>query len=227
MPTPLYDEWLTLAPARRLIMLIDAWLDAQAVPLMEHRPEGVPVRPTLTRDEYASVASGLRLDVLRVIGGLPSAYAMASDGSAIAAAVRWARPVICGYLQEPVHATDAIRAEATMLGLIGRDALSPLGARSSMRPTRRHPRPERARLSALDRTAAALTREATSEAIFQADLTIVVPGTPTADVARLLDSVADRESRGSAGTWRCSAGPYGGRSTPARRRTRSWRRCDR
>lgn len=40
--------------------------------------------------------------------------------------------------------------------------------------------------------------------MFQADLTAVVAGSPSAHVAELLDEVADREGRGTASTWRFS-----------------------
>jgi hypothetical protein len=45
----------------------------------------------------------------------------------------------------------------------------------------------------------------TTSAIFQADLTAVVPGIPDHALACLLDSAADRESRGGALTWRFSS----------------------
>ncbi len=124
-----------------------------------------------------------------------------SQPSPVAAAVAWSRPVVCDVLQEPAYATAAIWAEATALGLIGRGALSPLGRALVSDPDAS----AATKLAALTEAASALVRDATAEAIFQADLTIVVPGSPTVAVARLLDSVADRESRGAAGTWRCSA----------------------
>ena len=52
--------------------------------------------------------------------------------------------------------------------------------------------------------AAAFVHPPSAEAIFQADLTVVVPGSPSSAVSTLLDAVADRESRGSATTWRIS-----------------------
>jgi Helicase conserved C-terminal domain len=61
------------------------------------------------------------------------------------------------------------------------------------------------RLARLSETAAGMLPEHTYDAIFQADLTIVVTGTPAADLAALLDGSADRESRGGAATWRFSA----------------------
>ncbi len=198
VPTPEFDEWLALPPAKRLTAMIDVWLDMQAVPLMERRPEGVPVRPVLTHDDYASLASEVRLDVLQASAAIPPGESPAptKTGSPIAAWVQWSRPVICSYLSGPAYATEGITAEAIALGIIGRGALSPLGKAITGDGDRR---------AALDAAAAKLVRDATAEAIFQADLTIVVPGSPTAAVARLLDSVADRESRGAAGTWRCSA----------------------
>ncbi|HEY1485810.1 MAG TPA: helicase C-terminal domain-containing protein, partial [Micromonosporaceae bacterium] len=89
-------------------------------------------------------------------------------------------------------AIDPLWTEASALGLIGQDAVSSLG---------------RALLAGdgLSLVANSFAHESTSEAIFQADLTVVVPGTPDPALAHLLDTVADRESRGSAGTWRLTS----------------------
>jgi hypothetical protein len=207
VPTPVFDEWQAATPVRRLTDLIVAWLDLQTVPLMEQRPEGVPVRPALIPDEYASIASHLRVDVLNVAAGIPPGTALSSGdgGPAVADAVAWARPIPCAILDLPSYATDAIWAEATALGLIGRGALSPLGRALTDDPdtSSGHSRAD-TRLAALTAAATAFLQDATVEAIFQADLTVVVAGTPAAAVANLLDSVADRESRGAAATWRCS-----------------------
>jgi hypothetical protein len=202
VPTPTFDDWLALSPARRAAALIDAWVDLTSMPLLEFRPDGVPARPALTPDEYASVASHLRLDVLRAVAGLPDGVSVADGSDALAAMVAWARPIASGSLDDPSYAVDAIWAESVALGLIGRGALSPLGRVLTDDPDGD---PASDRLARLESAAAACLQDATAEAIFQADLTVVVPGAPDASVAALLDGVADRESRGAAATWRCSA----------------------
>jgi hypothetical protein len=60
--------------------------------------------------------------------------------------------------------------------------------------------------AALAEAARRLVDTASDAAIFQADLTALVPGTPGAALAALLGSAAERESRGTASTWRFSAG---------------------
>ncbi|HEY7176383.1 MAG TPA: helicase-associated domain-containing protein, partial [Micromonosporaceae bacterium] len=80
------------------------------------------------------------------------------------------------------------------------------GADEPLPPVASHRRTdERDRHARLVRVAERLLPEHTREAIFQADLTAVVAGTPAADLAALLDASADRESRGGATTWRFSA----------------------
>ncbi|MGH8919023.1 MAG: helicase-associated domain-containing protein, partial [Actinomycetes bacterium] len=53
---------------------------------------------------------------------------------------------------------------------------------------------------------AELVSGAHTSAVIGADLTAVVLGPPATDLSRLLDSVADRESRGAATTWRFTPG---------------------
>lgn len=59
--------------------------------------------------------------------------------------------------------------------------------------------------AAVDALAAALPPEV-GEVLLQADLTATVLGTPTRELTVLLDTVADRESRGAGLTWRFSPG---------------------
>jgi hypothetical protein len=54
----------------------------------------------------------------------------------------------------------------------------------------------------LDEVAEGLLPASVRTAMFQADLTAVVPGVPAATLAALLDGAADLESRGGATTWR-------------------------
>ena len=76
---------------------------------------------------------------------------------------------------------------------MARGALSPLG---------------RALLDGADLVAAAdaLVTAPAERATFQADLTAVVAGTPSAELNRLLGSCADREARGAASVWRFTPG---------------------
>jgi XPB/Ssl2-like helicase family protein/WYL domain-containing protein len=200
VPTPSFDEWLALPPARRLTELLVMWTDLRTVPLLGERPDGVVAAAALTPDAYGSMASELRRDVLGVAAALPEGVAVSAAEVAAADQLRdaltWRRPVIARLLSNVTLAVRPLWLEAGLLGLVGRDAVSSLGRALIASPASEE--------DEFLQVASLFAHDATAEAIFQADLTIVVPGTPTAALAHLLDAVADRESRGAAGTWRCN-----------------------
>lgn len=82
-----------------------------------------------------------------------------------------------------------------MLGVLARGTLSRLGAALLAGDA-----------AALSSTACRLLPAATGTVLIGADLTAVAAGTPTAGLTELLDSVADRETGGTASVWRFSAG---------------------
>jgi len=88
---------------------------------------------------------------------------------------------------------DSIADEARLLGLVAHGAATPL-LRSVLAGDRT------AVVSLADDMLPAAARTAT----FGSDLTAVVVGPPTGELSSLLDSCADRESRGGAATWRFS-----------------------
>jgi hypothetical protein len=188
VPTERYDAWIELPPAEKLNTVLAAWRDLSVAPLIEERPDGVKSAATLAPDSYGTIAAELRRDVVQSLG--------AADGAIrpddLVATVAWRRPAYARLLTDPALAVKPLLAEAHMLGVAGRNALSTLG---------------RALLDGVVETvAASFVTPDTSTAIFQADLTIVVAGTPSTQLGELLDSVADPESRGAAVTWRASAG---------------------
>ncbi|GAA2650891.1 helicase-associated domain-containing protein [Streptomyces vastus] len=85
--------------------------------------------------------------------------------------------------------------EAELLGVLARGALSALGVHLRADDT-----------EGLSAECRLLLPPATAVARIGADLTAVVTGTPSARLAALLDSVADRETSGTASVWRFSAG---------------------
>lgn len=94
---------------------------------------------------------------------------------------------------EGPHSCEVVLAEAAALGLVAHGAVTPLMQA----------------LAAADRgTGVAWVEEllpsASAQAKFDSDLTAVVTGPPTGELSALLDSCADRESRGGAVTWRFS-----------------------
>ena len=85
--------------------------------------------------------------------------------------------------------------EAELLGVLARGALSVLGVHLRTGDT-----------EGLSIESRRLLPPATATARIGADLTAVVTGTPSARLTSLLDSVADRETSGTASVWRFSAG---------------------
>lgn len=93
------------------------------------------------------------------------------------------------------HLFATLIREAELLGVLARGALSPLGTALL-----------EADMAGLTAVCRRLLPTATRTARIGADLTAVVTGTPSAPLAALLDSVADRETSGTASVWRFSAG---------------------
>jgi hypothetical protein len=178
-PTGRYDEWLGVEPAQRLAELVYAWWGLRTVPTGE--------AATGALDE----APALRALVLGVAA--ESDGAVASAG-ALAELVRWRRPgTVLGPVERMHDATLASWEEAGLLGLVGAGAISDAG-RALLADDR----------EALVSSLAGLG-EVTRTVRIQADLTAVVAGTPSAELTRLLDAAAERESSGAASTWRFSA----------------------
>ncbi len=216
VPTPGYDAWLAEPPSQRLAMLVDAWWDLRTVPTLVDRPDDSPPRPVLADDAYATVAADLRGDLLSAATAIPAGRA-AADGLGLAAAVEWRRPAMARLLTDVRYAVAALWVEAHLLGVAARGTLSTLGRAAlgdAADDVAIDPLPPEAplrltdaaeRLARIADVASQMLPEHTHDAIFQADLTVVVTGTPAADLAGLLDGSADRESRGGAATWRFSA----------------------
>lgn len=179
LPTEAYDGWCAAEPAGRLVPLLRAWPHLPAAPLAT---EGA----ALTRDAIGVAAYDLRPALLQAAAELPDGRGAATGLTDV---LGWRLPMLAG---EPVL-LDGLWREAHLVGALAHGALTPLG---------------RALLAGapLETAAASLLPSAVAEAVFQNDLTAVVPGTPAAALAGLLDAAAVRESGGGAVTWRFSAG---------------------
>jgi len=183
LPTAAYDEWRVLEPAERLAPLLTTWW----------RLPSHPSDPALTRTSFGDLMVDLRRELLRAVAGLPAGQGLA-DHSGLGPMLTWRAPLLLGALDGPGDLPAALWAEAGLLGLVAHGALTPLGAALISEP------------ATVPAVAGSLLPSAVDSALFQADLTAVVPGTPTAALAALLDSAADRESAGGAATWRFSPG---------------------
>ncbi|SDY70666.1 Helicase conserved C-terminal domain-containing protein [Micromonospora pattaloongensis] len=192
-PTDAYDEWCDGEPAARLPALLRAWQQLPGAPLAEHRPDGGPPSAPLLRDGAWLAAYDLRPVLLRVAAELPDGQGVV-DGVQVAAALAWRLPMLIGATGGLAELLAGLWEEARLLGIVAHGALTPLGRALTDDP------------AALDDAAAALLPPAVREAVFQTDLTVVVPGIPAAAVAELLDAAAERESRGGATIWRITSG---------------------
>jgi hypothetical protein len=129
----------------------------------------------------------LRAAIVGVAGERPGCGV--TEPAALAALTLWRQPFGFGDPDTAPARALACWREATMLGVVAAAAVSASG---------------RALLDGVEDLAGALGDVgATQRTVrLQADLTAVVTGTPSAELAALLDSAAEVESRGTAYTWR-------------------------
>ncbi|NUT36962.1 MAG: helicase-associated domain-containing protein [Hamadaea sp.] len=190
-----FEEFRRLPPAEQADLVVQAWLAVGSLPTWQ--PPGGKQSPPLCffaegplqamRITLMSVASRM----LRGPDGGPRGLTSFAD---LVAATQWVSPVLTADVADGVFAS--VWAEAALLGLVAHEA--PTALLASLMDSEE---PERA----LADVTAALVEPARDTGIFQADLTVVVPGATAAGLADLLDTAADREGRGTASTWRFSA----------------------
>jgi hypothetical protein len=186
LPTEAYDDWAEAPPPDRLPPLLIAWYRLPAMPWRDGA--------ALTREPVGRLMPDLRIQLLTALATLPGDRGPADDGY-LTEAIGWHAPVLSGSFENPAELIGPLWTEAARLGLAAHGRLTALGRALFAMDGQ-----------ALGRAAEELLDSAVPTAIFQADLTAVVPGPPSAELARLLDDAADRESRGSASTWRFTAG---------------------
>ncbi|WP_226924856.1 helicase-associated domain-containing protein [Georgenia satyanarayanai] len=181
-------DWAEDELADRWVALAEGWLASTRMPwLVGTRDDRGTLRAALGPGLERGWAARLRRRVLAVLASLPAGTAPAA--TAVHAVLRWQAP----RATPPEASVAAVLAEAELLGLTGAGALGSAG---------------RALATGTEDAAAALARdlpEPVDEILVQGDLTAVVPGRPTRELAELLDQVADVESRGAALTVRFTA----------------------
>ncbi|NUR70741.1 MAG: helicase-associated domain-containing protein [Hamadaea sp.] len=191
-----FDTFRRLPPAEQADRIVHAWLAAGALPTWVP-PEGRQ-EPPLSYFAGGPLPA-LRLTVLGVAGqtlvGSAGEPRGLSDFADLAEAVRWFAPVLSTDLADGV--LESLWSEAELLGLVAHNAPTTVGL--AVLATAEPDCPVRI-------AAEHLLSPATAAGIFQADLTVVVPGSPSAALVDLLDSTAEREGRGAASVWRFSAG---------------------
>ncbi|MDJ1130830.1 helicase C-terminal domain-containing protein [Streptomyces iconiensis] len=209
--TEAYDTWSRQEPAQRLVPLLRAWWHFPGTPSLSRDADGKAL-PALDNAQLCDGCVQARQGLLAAAGALPPGHG-AKAPEELATRVAWYRPYADSPAQDTTPFATAVR-EAETLGVLARGALSPLG--EALR-TRTHTAPGSltstdadtdtdadadADADELREQAARLLPRATHTARFGADLTAVVPGVPTAQLAALLDLAADREARSAASVWR-------------------------
>ena len=180
--------WRADQPSSRLADLAVAWWGLPVTPSVTHDGDGKPIAAIGGRTADGA-AMLLRWAVIDAIGALPPATGLLSLDS-LAEHLNWRQPEMV-ETQDP--AVSAIWAEAHVLGILVSGALTPIGTALLARDP-----------DVLLSVAGSLLAPATSIGRFGSDLTVMVAGSPAASVSALLDSCADRESRGAAVVWRFS-----------------------
>lgn len=201
VPTDRFDRWRLDEGSARLRVLLSAWWRMERSSLRKIDGKYLTV---LGDDQSGAAIARIRRAVVTTLAHLPSGTAFADRGSLVRN-VHWHSPLL-----DQALLTDcawAVLDEARLLGLLANDALTDLGRalagltagagdeNDDMVPMVEH---DPILVEASTRALASVRRSA----LFGPDLTAVVTGPPSTELAALLDRVAERESRGAASVWR-------------------------
>ncbi|MEU5877548.1 helicase-associated domain-containing protein [Spirillospora sp. NPDC047279] len=191
LPTKRYDDWLQLPPAQRMAPIVRAWMRFSET-LTWSPFEQTPV--PLHYERYEHGAATLRAALLKLLADLPDGTGLVLDEGTLPeptlAALHWQCPgLLSTDPAEPDYRPEHNLTEAELLGLSAHGALTGPGL---------------ALIGSGDlvTTLDALLPAPQEKAHFPGDLTAVVPGVPTTELADLLTATADRESDGHAVVWR-------------------------
>lgn len=187
-----YDAWAEREPAEQLAVLLQAWRTLPLTPTQARDADG-KVQPAIAGTPPCEGCVQARDGLLTAAAHLPAGQG-AKSAADLGPLVAWYRPLADQLPQDSTPFATLAR-EAELLGVVGRGALSPIGSAVQADDA-----------EALAAACQRLLPTATSAARFGADLTAVVTGTPSARLAALLGTVADREVSGTASVWRFSPG---------------------
>jgi hypothetical protein len=208
---PTVTDWDDLDDAARWARLVEAWLASRRAPwLVGSRDDKGTLRPPLSPDLQRPWVPRLRDGALGVLAAGPAGdTVLAPTPAAVVDVLTWHTP----RAVPPASAVEGLLAEAEWLGVTGAGALSTPG-RALLRissdplhipsdpPRIPHDEPH-APGDAAAALRAVLPHEV-DEILLQGDLTGIVPGRPSRELARLLERSTDIESRGAATTVRFS-----------------------
>ncbi|URM90933.1 helicase-associated domain-containing protein [Streptomyces sp. MRC013] len=208
-PTPAYDEWLDLPAPRRWVRLAAAWLAATRTPgLVGGQDAKGRTLSALGPDLDRGAAPEVRRRVLELLAALPPGAA--PEPEAVLARLRWERPLRGGGTDLRARLATWALAEAELLGVTGRGALSAHGralVESAHGRAPAEPAHDRAPAEGVGEDAAVallapLLPEPVDHVLLQADLTAVAPGPLRRPLADALAVLADVESKGGATVYR-------------------------
>ncbi|MEV5544114.1 helicase-associated domain-containing protein [Saccharopolyspora shandongensis] len=187
MPSNRADTWQQATPAQRYVRLVRAWWKQPAAAMFSK----VMDKPDPALLPRQNVFDRLfRMDLLAELRRWEIGSAL-SEPNLIGERLTWKRPVsycCADCLVDPIQVNWA---EAEAVGAIAHGALSALGRCVDDE-------------EALQSTATQLLPRAQETVLLQADLTAVVAGTPSGQLAATLNLMADPEGRDTASTWRFS-----------------------
>ncbi|MFG1689485.1 helicase-associated domain-containing protein [Nonomuraea sp. NPDC049269] len=201
IPTERFDRWRLDEGSARLRVLLSAWRRMERSSL---RKIDGKYGTVLGDDQSGAAVARVRRAVLSVLSHLPSGTAFA-DRAGLVRNVHWHSPLLDQALL--AECTSAVLDEARLLGLLANDSLTDLGRALAGLAAKAGDESDDAvplvehdpmLMEASTRALASVRRSA----LFGPDLTAVVTGPPSAELAALLDRVAERESRGAASVWR-------------------------
>ncbi|MFI2365695.1 helicase-associated domain-containing protein [Promicromonospora sp. NPDC019610] len=191
---PTVTDWDDLDDAARWARLVEAWLASRRAPwLVGSRDDKGALRAPLSPDLQRPWVPRLRDSVLGVLAaGRDGETVLAPTAAAVVEVLTWHTP----RSVPPASAVEGLLAEMEWLGVTGAGALSAPGR--ALLPT------DPARPADVAGALRAVLPHEVDEILLQGDLTGIVPGRPSRELARLLERAADVESRGAATTVRFS-----------------------
>lgn len=190
LPSPAFDVWRTQPLANRWVRLARAWLamprEAALVGVKDDKGKVLAVlAPELSR----TIVPRRRMEALGIIAELPAGSA--PETADVLDLIAWHHP-----RSRDLDRSRAVLREAAFIGVLARGALTSYGR---MLLSERAPDDDPLGISApevdpiverLDE----LLPPPVDEVVVQTDLTIVVPGPPSATLAAELSAIAERES---------------------------------
>jgi hypothetical protein len=214
---PTVTDWDELDDAARWARLVEAWLASRRAPwLVGSRDDKGALRAPLSPDLQRPWVPRLRAGVLGVLATEPAGdTVLAPTPEAVVEVLTWHTP----RSVPPASAVEGLLSEAEWLGVTGAGALStpgralvlsrPDGSEAQVTPVRAASDtsaggPAGGQPSDVAGALRAVLPHEVDEILLQGDLTGIVPGRPSRELARLLDRSTDVESRGAATTVRFS-----------------------